>query len=67
MEERRSCFNCKRLESYTSPCPHKEDETLISLRGFLRMDYPDTVVSGRVFDKACEIAVGCNLFEKRKG
>ena len=53
-------LNCKKFDSYTSPCTKRDNEALKELRGLVNIGgtYP-----GDIFDKAKDVCMNCKDFE----
>ncbi len=61
MEKEGRLFNCRRLDSYTSPCPHRDNETLQDARSPVILGIPTTIPSD-LFERAEQICQNCDSF-----
>ncbi len=65
MTKKRTCNNCKRLDSHTKPCPNKTDEILMLARN--PFGPPGTLIPKGMYAKLEEIAQKCDFFDPISG
>ena len=53
-------LKCKKFDSYTSPCPKRNNKALEELRGLIKVGGAN--YSGYIFDKAKAICLTCEDF-----
>jgi len=57
-------YDCSRFESYTNPCPNRDNEILKNIRHLVTEGPTPIFNPSDIFEKANEICSNCDFFEK---